>query len=143
MIHRPIRATKHCRHYSYENGPCCACGHVFSPGDTVLMCLPLADGLPSPCGMREDYTEAERTEWQTYQIAILDRLSNALGALPAPIPENTSGEVACPNCNGIIRYARWSGGAALECATNENCVPQTRFNIARGAEWPAPQGDAE
>lgn len=138
MSPRPLRATNHCRHYSYERGPKCARGLDFAPGDAVKKCMPLGDGEKSICPKRQEYTEQERQDWDRWQTLSLRRLSAVLKALPAPIPERTSGSMTCPNCGGVTNYSRWVGGAALSCA-KADCVSPVRFSIAPGAEWPAPE----
>ena len=61
---RPVRATHHCRHYSYrhadlisECGPQCARGLDLSMPGASLGCMP---DQARTCTVREEYTEAER-----------------------------------------------------------------------------------
>ena len=81
---KPVHATKHCRHYSYRNtgiagyrrgdpgGPQCARGCDQSGG--VDKCMP--DRRPeSVCGQREEYTDAERAEWNAYVSSSLERMT--------------------------------------------------------------------
>jgi hypothetical protein len=132
---RPIRATWHCRHYSYEpgpgGGPRCALGADQSAG--VQPCMPKPRG---ECPKREEYTDAERAAWEAETKASLKRVGNAVGALPHPIPLRSTGKVQCPNCGGQLHYSRWERGAAVECET-PHCVGPVRFNIAAGADWPS------
>jgi hypothetical protein len=136
---RPLRATFHCRHYSYErsvrleeSGPRCALGIDLTDGP-VLKCLPDPVEL---CESREDYRESERAAWAVWQSQRMKRLGAALQALPKAIPLRSGGHVDCPSCGGQIRYDRWEGGAELHCSTEDCCG--ARFNIARGADWPQP-----
>lgn len=139
MINRPIRATHHCRHYSYQDGPCCAQGHPFMVGEAMRRCMPLKDGNQSTCQMREDYTDVERAEWQAHIKQKMLRLEEAISALPRPITLRTSGTVSCPNCGGALNYSRWVGGASVVCSTTPHCVGPARFNISKDADWPSPQ----
>ncbi|MBD3738604.1 MAG: hypothetical protein IE938_19385 [Pseudomonas balearica] len=140
---RPVRATKHCRHYSYhlganveEQGPRCARGVDLSYPGSSQMCMPHG-GLPRGlCAQREEYTDEERAAWAAFQAECMARVSAAVDALPAPIPLNTQGKIACPNCGGELRFARWHRGSMIACET-ENCV-EARFSIEAGADWPTP-----
>lgn len=148
----PVRATKHCRHYSWERGglmmlgfPKCARGvdlsyRLYDDGlkhsPSVEMCMP-DGGLPRGlCAQREEYKDEERAAWAAFQAECMGRVSAAVDALPAPIPLNTQGKIVCPNCGGELRFARWHRGAAIACET-ENCV-EARFSIEAGADWPTP-----
>jgi hypothetical protein len=132
---RPVRATNHCRHYSYkvgpDQGPRCARNADQSAG--VGPCMPEPRGA---CPQREEYTEDERKAWDIEVRASLERVSNAIGVLPKPIPLRTSGKVTCPNCAAPLHYSRWHRGAAIQCET-ANCTGPVRFNIAAGADWPS------
>lgn len=134
----PLRATKHCRHYSYvlpvtrkDSGPHCAVGIDLSEPGATKRCMPDSD---CPCHAREDYTQAERDAWAAAKSASLDRLVAAIDALPHPIPLNTSGTVLCPSCDGRLSYARWHRGAEIACSDKTCCG--SRFNVAAGADWP-------
>jgi hypothetical protein len=134
---RPIRATNHCRHYSYERGlkggPRCARGVVLEGAGCVLPCLPDPSG--TPCSLREEYTDAEREAWKAESAASMDRLGKAVTALPRAIPLNTSGKIECPNCGGNLHYGRWHRGAEIRCET-PFCA-NAHFSIAAGKDWPA------
>lgn len=83
VIERPLRATHHCRHYSYRNtglaglrsgdhgGPQCALGIDLSAPAASKPCMPAGTfpALPgdTQCASREDYTDAERAEWKRYR----------------------------------------------------------------------------
>ena len=138
---RPLRATHHCRHYSYETslqgrGPLCALGIDLSGAGSAGPCMPSATARTSLCDKRADYTDDERATWKTFLDADIERLGRAVQALPKPIPLRTSGKVACPNCDGEIHYSRWHRGAELKCST-ENCCG-ARFHIEAGKDWPQP-----
>lgn len=146
-IVRPLRATRHCRHYSYENGlkrgPRCALGIDLSAGRASVRCWPAEGEEQTLCASRADYTDEERATWKTYLDASIERLGKAVQALPAPIPLRTSGDVACPNCDsGRLHYARWHRGAEIRCTT-PNCCGPVHFSIDAGADWPAGGGDAD
>jgi hypothetical protein len=93
--------------------------------------------MPEPrgeCLKRENYTDEERATWETAVQARMERLGNAVQALPKAIPLRTGGTIDCPNCTGTIRYDRWHRGAELHCSTEYCCG--ARFSIAPGADWP-------
>lgn len=137
----PIRATQHCRHYSYDRGPnggpSCAAGVTLdglAPGWAIRRC----GGDPTElCHARAEYTDGERAAWASARDARMARLGTAIAALPAPIPLRTSGQVNCPNCDGQLRYERWERGASIACSTP--WCTGAQFNIARGADWPDPK----
>lgn len=137
MTERPIRASKHCRHYSYtpgfNGGPRCARGIVLEGTGCVLPCLPEPRG--KPCLLREEYTDAEREAWKAESVANLERLGKAVSALPRAIPLRTSGKIECPNCGGVLHYARWHRGAEIRCETKFCCG--AHFRIAAGQDWPS------
>ena len=130
-IIKPIRATYHCRHYSYKNGPGCAVGGAQSPG--VNHCLP---NPIERCPLREEYTDQERDNWNKFVAEKMARLGLAVEALPKAIPLSTSGKIECPNCKGVLHYSRWNRGAAIQCET-AHCVGPVHFNIAAGKDWPS------
>src|SRR6187551_1731514 len=116
MSERPIRASKHCRHYSYEpglqGGPRCARGCDQKSGTGPCMPPPYQKG---ECASREDYTDAERSAWEAEVQASMVRLGKAVEVLPHPIPLRTDGTAPCPNCSGTLHYSRWHRGASLQC----------------------------
>lgn len=135
---RPLRATHHCRHYSYDRGtdwldggPRCARGLDLNVPGSSACCMPAPNG---PCTLREEYTDDERAAWKVWTSERMDRLGKAVQALPRAIPLRTGGTIECPNCGGRLRYDRWHRGAAIQCETENCCGAQ--FNIAAGAEWP-------
>lgn len=147
MMDRPLRATHHCRHYSYArgkdwvlgegSGPRCAVGCDLSDPMASNACMPdatMRDRVP-PCPRRADYTDDERAAWKAWCRAGMDRLAQVIAALPHPIPVRASGSITCPCCGGTVSYARWVGGAMVQCSTPD-CAA-ARFNIDRGADWPA------
>ena len=135
QFEKPLRATKHCRHYSYEpglqGGPRCAEGVDLSEPRAIMPCVAEPE---VKCSQRKDYTDDERQTWKLAVAARLVRLGAAIGALPHPVPVNTSGTVECPNCSGRLHYSRWHRGASLVCATEYCCG--AHFNIAAGTDWP-------
>lgn len=140
---RPLRATNHCRHYSYErsaepslSGPHCAVGIDLNEPGACLPCLPYPEG--HQCPRREEYTDVEREIWRKSLQEHTERLVDALGAVPHPIPLRTSGVVECPNCQGRLHYSRWERGAEIGCETEYCCG--ARFSIAPGVDWPAAHG---
>jgi hypothetical protein len=134
---RPLRATHHCRHYSYERGllggPRCAIGQDVS--GVILKCLPAANAKDHHCVAREEYTDDERAAWEVSCGEGMERLGKAVSALPAAIPMRSGGYVDCPNCDGQIRYDRWQGGAELACSTEGCCG--AHFNLSGVKEWPS------
>jgi hypothetical protein len=142
VFERPLRARHNCRHYSYEpglqGGPRCAAGVDMSGPGASGPCL-LPEHQRGTCEKREEYTDAEREAWSTFRDQAMERLGRSVQALPAPIPLNTSGKIACPNCDGgELRYARWHRGAEIQCTT-PNCCGPVHFSIAAGADWPSPK----
>ena len=140
----PLRATGHCRHYSYrhgdlmsDRGPQCAAGVDLSAPGVSSACWP---DPQAECALRQEYTPEERAAWQAWTRESMSRLEAAIAALPAPIPLNSTGRVTCPNCGGDLHYSRWHRGAAIQCGT-ENCCA-ARLNIASGADWPARKQEA-
>lgn len=142
VFERPLRATHHCRHYSYElglqgRGPLCAQGIDLSgQSGASLLCGSTVAENHRPCPKREEYTDAEREAWRTHLDASRVRLGNAVQALPKPIPLRTQGHVDCPNCDGQLHYARWHRGAEIKC-TSPSCA-HAHFNIEAGKDWPTP-----
>lgn len=135
----PPRATEHCRHYSYSRleGPTCALGFDLSGPGASMKCWPDTPlrSRTAVCRSREEYTKAEREAWIAWRAEAMARLDKAFHAVPAPIPMNTRGSTACPNCDGgILHYSRWRRGAAFRCETANCC--EVQFNIADGADWP-------
>lgn len=145
---KPIHASKHCRHYSYERGniyagdfggPACAVGVDMSQPGSFGRCMP---NPSSPCAKREEYTDAEREAWKAYRDEGLAKLAVAVAAIPAPIPCGTTGNCKCPNCPGDLHWSRASNGHVwLECTT-EDCVGPVHFNVDSKTSWPASAGVA-
>lgn len=142
---RPLRATHHCRHYSYNTaaplndparGPCCAAGVDMSAPGSSTKCMP---DPTANCSSRQEYTPEERAAWEMYAADGINRLGNAIQALPLNLPERSSGTVKCPNCGGTLSYMRWRGGAGIECSTPNCC--EARLNIDKGAKWPVGGGN--
>lgn len=150
MIDKPLRATKHCRHYSYvmtpndePQGPRCACGLDLraKPGAS-LVCMPDADvelkllekqGRPiDACEWREEYTDDERAAWEAWKHQSMQRMLNILPKIPGSADRNnasdratwgTQGVFDCPACKeGKVRWsrARVNGHVWAACST-PNC----------------------
>ena len=132
---RPLRATHHCRHYSYKlrEGPNCAEGVDLKSPESINPCMPNAIG--DSCALRANYTPTERSAWERAMVERQARLAAAIGAVPHPIPLRTSGKVPCPNCGGVLHYSRWERGAEIHCETDYCC--EARFSIAPRTDWPA------
>lgn len=135
----PEKAGHHCRHYDYvlglEGGPTCAIGIDLTKPGSSRVCMPLKAAEEIRCKGREDYTEAERGAWREATHARTFRTFSAIGALPTPIPLDSTGSVNCPNCDGgTLTYSRWERGASICCST-ENCCSAT-MSIAAGIDWP-------
>ncbi len=135
----PLRATGHCRHYSYKHGdlmsdrgPQCAVGCDLSAPGASRACWPSHE---AECASRQEYTDEERAAWRVWMRKSMDRLSRAIDALPAPLKLDTRGHIACPNCGGELHYGRWHRGAFVQCNTEHCCA--ARMNIAAGTDWPA------
>ena len=134
----PVRATSHCRHYSFDlmsdSVPQCALGLDPAAPGIVVSCWSVFTG---DCPKRQEYTDRERAAWQAWTRGTMDRLGAAVSALPAPIPLNRRGAVTCPSCGGVLHYGRWHRGASIQCETDHCCA--ARFNIAAGVDWPEPE----
>lgn len=133
---QPLRASKHCRHYSYElglgGGPRCARElDLTAPGSTKC-CMPDPNG---PCTLRQEYTDEERAAWAAAREESSARLVEAIKAVPHPIPMRSGGTVACPNCEGVLHYGRWRGGGEIKCETEFCCG--AHFNIKGDTPWPS------
>lgn len=63
-LQKPAKASRHCRHYSYQLGeklgPTCAQGCDLNVPGSIRPCMPESTG---PCTLREEYTTAERAAW--------------------------------------------------------------------------------
>lgn len=140
----PLRATGHCRHYSYDPkgfGEACALGVDVADAGAWRRCMPYDFTYISlePCALRADYTADERAAWEGWEQARLKRMEDAIAALPAPLPIACVGHVDCPSCGGLLRWGRWYLGASIRCET-PYCV-DARFEVAIGTDWPtAKQG---
>lgn len=140
---RPLRATQHCRHYSYRNtglsgrqrgdmgGPQCALGIDLSAPRASKACMPagtfpVQDG-DMPCASRADYTEAERAEWKRWADASLERMRIIMPMIPGSSADRKKrehwgeqGEFPCPACGtGTVRWSRssYNGHVHAGCTT--------------------------
>lgn len=123
----PIRASHHCRHYSYErgetlveSGPRCALGVM---GATIQPCMPgTRRDTHQPCPHRVEYSDEERAAYDTYVKEASARAMNALGALnDAFEAPDGSGTIQCPNCGGSLSYWRKGRHAQFMCETANCC----------------------
>lgn len=85
--------------------------------------------------LRLRFEDEQRGAWDAYAEVRLERLRNAVGALPRALPLNRSGSTECPNCGGRLHYARWHRGVEVQCDTANCCG--ARFAIEAGKDWPA------
>jgi hypothetical protein len=137
---KPARASRHCRHYSYERdrrgillggrggGPLCARGVDLrsEPGGSVPCMPPALPGeKPSfrpcePCALREEYSEAERAAWQAWRDESTHRMLVIYAAIPA---EGLDGSLPCPGCDaGTVRWSRALSNQHLQAAcSTPNC----------------------
>jgi hypothetical protein len=140
---KPLRATHHCRHYSYvrglSGGPSCALGVDLSGPGASAKCWPEPK---ASCDKRENFTDAERAAWKAYTVSRLTMLGEAVAAIPAPIPCGTTGECPCPHCDGELRWSRASNGHVWLSCTTTDCIGPVHFNVDRKASWPVNAGDA-
>ncbi|WP_449255171.1 hypothetical protein [Bosea sp. (in: a-proteobacteria)] len=138
-MERPLRATHHCRHYSYERdrrgillgcdggGPLCARGvDLRSDPGATRACMPaeLSDGqsrrVVDPCDLREDYTDPERAAWSAWREESTRRMLVICAAIPA---EGFDGSLPCPGCGaGTVRWSRALSNRHLQVAcSTPNC----------------------
>jgi predicted RNA-binding Zn-ribbon protein involved in translation (DUF1610 family) len=143
---RPLRATQHCRHYSYRNtglaglrsgdhgGPQCALGIDLSAPGASKACMPAGTfpALPhdQQCASRADYTAAERAEWKRWTDSRLERMRTIMPMIPGSSADTKkrehwgdSGSFACPACGtGTVRWSRArSNGHVHAVCTTPNC----------------------
>lgn len=146
MGDRPLRATRHCRHYSYDKGAflsgCgarCAKGVDLSEPGSIGRCMPdptTRKSYSGPCPQREDYTGDERAEWTAWIDGRMARIPVAVAALGDPMPLRSERTVDCPFCAGRLSASRAGNGHVwLACATPD-CFGPMHFNIRRETEWP-------
>lgn len=134
-----LRASHHCRHYSFNladlasMGPRCALGLDMSGQGASRPCWPNPE-VPCRGGGREEYTDAERAAYAEARDAATLRMFTAIAALPEAIPVGTASSLPCPNCSGTLHYARWHRGAAIHCETPNCCG--ARMSLAADGEWP-------
>jgi hypothetical protein len=137
-FNRPLRATHHCRHYSYERGmnwkdagPRCAAGVDMSDPTSVVACMP-PDGVTvvtNPCPWREEYTDAERAAWQAWREESMARMVIVMAQMPGSSRDRKggrwgeSGSFACPACNdGTVKWVRAPNNGHLHAAcTTPGC----------------------
>jgi hypothetical protein len=126
---KPLHATQHCRHYSYEHGgdggPCCAAGIDLRAPDTWLgICMPPRPTAPSLCAWREEFTPAEDEAWERWFKARTLRMAAVMAVIPGDSTDRknkpewgNSGSFACPACEvGTVKWVRASSNGHLHAA---------------------------
>ena len=127
----PLRATGHCRHYSYmrdrlDRGPTCALGLDLTGPGASRKCWPVDTSTGAGCGCdrREEYTEAERAAWGDYVAARTARMVLILPAIPGKDEgRGKAGTIPCPACDGgVVRWSRAASNGHLWAAcSTPNC----------------------
>jgi hypothetical protein len=130
---RPLPASHHCRHYSYErgmnySGPKCAAGIDLSEAGSTAPCMP--DLARPACPWRQEHTEAERAAWEEWRRQRAVRTAIVMAEIPGSSidkknkPEwGKSGAFACPACTeGTVRWVRAASNGHLHAAcTTPGC----------------------
>lgn len=136
---RPIRATNHCKHYSYElglqGGPRCAVGCDLAAGGSTAKCMPEPN---CQCDKREDYTDAERAAWKEHVAAGLAQGVIRAGGIVEPIPCYTDRSYDCPCGHGQAHVARGAARAYVTCSCG---LSEMQYNIGHNGEWPKRQAE--
>jgi hypothetical protein len=132
---KPLRASQHCRHYSYnlgamldDQGPCCAKGLDLTGPGAANVCMPKG-GWPGSCAKREEYTAVERDIWDKWKAASLGRMIQVLEVIPGSADRKDkdywgkTGTVQCPACgDGKVRWTRApSNGHLWASCSTPNC----------------------
>lgn len=135
MFKHPTRATKHCRHYSYElglngKGPLCA-KDVFL-GNTSP-CMPDPPFAPY-CSSREEYTEQEHEEWSAWSEDRMQKQNIRFKSIDKPIACNSQIKFDC-QCedSGTIAAARGSKRGYINCSCD---LGEIQINIGHVNAWP-------
>lgn len=136
-MERPLRATKHCRHYSYDlglsgKGPQCAVGVDLSEPGSSCKCW---SDPEASCAKREEYTDEERAVWDAWVKHGLKMISDALAVFD-PVRCGSETRKPCPHCEGQLVLQRMSNGNAWLTCTTEACISQTHFSVDKAAKWP-------
>lgn len=141
----PLRATNHCRHYSYERGetfsdggPRCAVGCDLSAAGAASACMPNA---ASDCSKREEYTDAERAAWKAHTDRRMAMIGEALTVF-GPVECGTERREPCPHCAGTLVLQRMRSGHAWLTCTTKGCVGPIHFNVRREVAWPAVRAES-
>lgn len=133
MFDPPLRATQHCRYYSYEFGSKCAKGLDLSAPGASLVCMPKGSNPPKKgCPKRKEYTAVERDAWQKWAAARMGRLVEVLSLIPGDANEKkdkqqhwgSSGSFECPACKaGTVRWSRAPNNGHIHAAcSTPNCA---------------------
>lgn len=136
MFEKPLRATKHCRHYSYElglngRGPQCAVECDLSDPKSTNECMP--DVAKSLCSKREEYTQQEREEWQDWLESESERHSVRMTSIDQPIPTNSQIKFDCACKAGTVAAARGRKRAYINCSCD---LGELQINIGHEKAWP-------
>lgn len=137
---KPVHASRHCRHYSYERdrrgvlmggdggGPLCGLGVDLrsEPGASIPCMPPTLPGekpsfrLCEPCALREDYMDAERAAWAEWRDESVRRSLRIMALIPPG--RSVSGSLACPQCDGgTVRWSRASNGHLHAACSTPDC----------------------
>ncbi|MGY3588012.1 hypothetical protein [Bradyrhizobium sp. USDA 4350] len=130
---RPLRATFHCRHYSYvggmQGGPRCARDADLTAPLATKPCMPGASPKTPPdgCKLREEYTDAEREAWMIYRETRMEAQAKIMVKIPGSSRDTKkrahwgeTGSFGCPACDwGIVKWsrARNNGHLWAACST--------------------------
>lgn len=129
---RPLSATHHCRHYSYDREkmqPRCAWGIdlVTEPKSTNQCMPPGLQGL-TKCDYREEFTDVERVAWEEWRNKSALRALAILALIPGTsrkrdIHWGGTGRFQCPACvEGVVRWLRVKQNGHLHAAcTTPGC----------------------
>lgn len=128
---KPLRASGHCRHYSYKNGPRCALGVNISGGVCTDKCMPEPKAY---CTGREEYTADEHTAWHKWLAWHDERGELRASGVVEPIACNTHRDYACPCGEGTARVQRGLRRVYMSCTCE---VGHWEYNIGHENEWPS------
>jgi hypothetical protein len=126
---RPLPASHHCRHYSYDDGPQCARGVDLSGPGAAAPCMPDSK-VAVACNLREEHTDEERAAWEEWRNERAARMIKVLALIPGSSRDRKNkpfwgqrGEFACPACpDGKVRWVRApSNGHVHAACTTEGC----------------------
>lgn len=126
----PLRATHHCRHYSYDGGPRCAVGIDLSAPGAGKKCWPIhPDSVVEECDKRAEYTDEERAAYKEWAAERLIRTAVIVNEIPGDGDRRKrdgwgkTGEFSCPGCKtGTVKWSRSRVNGHIHAyCTTENC----------------------